>query len=333
MEARQFQKLKIIYIADILNRYSDDEHPLSAADIIEKLADYGISAERKAIYDDIEMLCQYGLDIVKTRSPKIGYFIGERNLELPEIYLLTDAVRSANFITPKKTRELISKLDNMLSVSQAQRRDKGIYIDSLHKCKNEEIYYNIDTLNEAILKGIKITLKYCTRTLGEGKQVQTVEKNMEISPYALLWENDYYYLVGNNAKYDNLIHLRLDRIRQVKLTDKPYRHFSEVSSYREVFDVADYISKTFNMYGGESKTVEFRCKKSRLEQIVDRFSENIMIYHVTEDSFSFSVEALISDGLISWLLQFGSDIEVLSPAELRDSIKEKIKKLGETYVV
>ncbi len=333
MEARQFQKLKMLYLVDILNRYTDEDHPMSANAICEKLATYGVSAERKAIYDDIEMLIMYGYDIIKTRTPRFGYFMASRNLELPEIYMLSDAVRSADFITPKKTRELITKLDNMLSVSQAASRDKGIYIDSIHKCKNEEIYYSIDNLSKAIAEGKKITLRYCQRLLLEGKKIETKEKPMLLSPYALIWENDHYYLVCNNEKYDNLLHLRLDRIKKVEITEAPYRHFSEVSRYTDTFDVADYTAKAFNMYGGVLQKIELKCKKEKLEQIIDRFSDNIMIYSVTENTFNFSTEAMISDGFIAWILQFGTDVEVLSPHSLRSAISEKVRTIGELYAL
>lgn len=331
MEARQFQKLKILYIVDILNRYTDEEHPMTAAAICEKLSSYGICAERKAIYSDIEMLVHYGYDIIKTRSPHFGYFMASRNLELPEIYLLSDAVRSANFITPKKTRELLAKLDKMLSISQAQQRDKGIYIDSVHKCKNEEIYYSIDNINKAIAANRKITFKYCIRALEEGKKIAVREKQMTVSPYAMLWQNDHYYLVGNNEKYDNLIHLRLDRMKKVEITNSPSRHFSAVSCYKEAFDVADYAAKAFNMYGGELKRIELKCSKSKLEQIIDRFSDNIMIFSVTEDTFNFSTDAMISDGLIGWILQFGKDVEAIEPPELRQALKNRAEMLGEMY--
>ena len=137
MESRRNGKLKILYIIDILKKYSDEDHPLSAKEICSYLEDYDISAERKAIYDDIENLIFYGFDIIKTRTPKSGVFLASRDFEIPEIYLLTDAVQSADFITPKKTRELVSKLDSMLSVEQAKLRQRSTYIEYNHKCSNE----------------------------------------------------------------------------------------------------------------------------------------------------------------------------------------------------
>ena len=331
MEARASQKLKLLYIVNILKEQTDEEHPLNASEICEKLEGYGITAERKAIYSDIDALVDFGYDIINTRVPRRGYFLASRDFELPEIYLLSDAVRSADFVSPKKTRELIAKLDAMLSVHQAKKREKGIFINPKQKCNNEEIYYSIDKISEAIVKHKKVTLKYFQRSLTENRQIETLYKDMVVSPYALIWQNDHYYLVANNQKYDNLMHLRLDRMKGVEISTENWRHFSEVSPYTDSFDIADYTAKTFNMFGGKEEKIELRCNKKMLEQIIDRFSEEIFIYKVTDTTFSFSANAIISEGLIGWLLQFGTDIEVVSPRILRDSVAEKITALGELY--
>ena len=159
MARQSNQKLKLIYVLDILKKYSDEEHPLNATEIAERLDKVGVSAERKAVYDDIACLEAYGCDIIKATTPKKGWFIGDREFEIPEIYLLSDAVRSANFISAKKTRELLSKLNNMLSVHQAKRRDDGVFFAAKDKSGNEEIYYSIDSLSRAIeeKKQVKIT--------------------------------------------------------------------------------------------------------------------------------------------------------------------------------
>ena len=331
MAARTNQKMKLLYIIDILEKYSDEENPINANELCSRLEAVGVSAERKAIYNDIDTLIDFGYDIIKTRTPRFGYFLASRRFELPEVYLLSDAVRSAEFITPKKTRELISKLDAMLSENQAKKREKGIYINGKTKCKNEEIYYNIDKISSAIEHKKQIKLVYFQRTLQEGKKIVLKEKTLTVSPYALIWENDKYYLVCNNAKYDNLMHLRLDRIKNVEITADTYRHFSEVSEYTEFFDIADYTSKTFNMYSGQTQEIELKCSKKILEQIVDRFSDEIFIYKVTDDTFSFSVKAVVSQGLISWILQYGSDIEVISPETLKDGVIKTVEKIKDMY--
>ena len=152
----------------------------------------------------------------------------------------SDAVQAADFITPKKTRELVSKLDAMMSDEQARTREKSTYIEYSHKCNNEEIYINIDTLRQAIEKGKKVTLRYISRILADGRHITPAEKNFKVSPYALIWTDDHYYLVCNNEKYDNLMPVRIDRIKTVTLTNEKARHFSEVSNYTNKFDLSKY---------------------------------------------------------------------------------------------
>lgn len=329
--ARRGQKVKLLYIIKILTELTDEEHPLSATEICQKLAEYDITAERKAIYDDINCLIDFGFDIIVTRVPKNGYFLASREFELPEIFLLGDAVRTADFISEKKTRELIKKLDKMLSKYQAKRSLNAIYIDSSNKTRNEEIFYNIDRINTAISEGKKITFKYGKRILAENREIITEYKTRTVSPYAMTWQDDHYYLIGNYDKYDNLMNLRVDRIKSVQITNEPIRHFSEVSNYRDAFDVADYTKKLFGMFGGETVDIKLRCSSTMLEQVNDRFGEDIFITNVTDSHFDFSAKAAISEGLVTWIMNYGDKIEVLKPIELRQKIADRAQKILEIY--
>ncbi len=331
MAERKGQKIKIICTLDILKKYSDEDHPITATEICEKLSAMGVTAERKSVYDDIANLIDYGYDIIRASSPKRGFFLASREFEVPEIYLLTDAVRTAKFITPKKTRELISKLDSMLSENQAGLREKHIYIDSINKCDNEEIYYSIDILSDAIAKNKKVEFDYFTRTINADRTVGTVKKHRTISPYALTWQDDHYYLIGNYDKYDNIAHFRLDRMRKVKITDIPRRYFGEVSGYSDYFDIADYTSKLFNMHSGKLETIEFCCNRQIAEQVFDRFSTNIFIKNFTEDTFDFSVKAAVSEALVTWIINYGDKVTVKSPESLKEMIKFRAKAVLDLY--
>ncbi len=325
------QKLKTLYILDILKHYSDEEHPLNSSDIAKKLAEYGIEAERKSIYDDIYNLEQYGCDIIKTSSPKQGWFIGEREFEVPEIYLLCDAVRSARFISAKKTRELLEKLHSMLSEAQAKRSNESVFFSLGEKCSNEELYYSIDTISTAIKENRQIKLTYSSRSLDTSRQTVKNSKEMVINPYALTWQDDYYYLIGNHSKYDNLIHLRLDRISKVSLLETIARHFSEVSEYKEAFDIADYTAKLFSMYSGELTEIELCCRRDIAEQVFDRFSEEIFIKNISEEEFSFSVKAAVSEALVTWVMNYGEKIKVIKPKELQQRIIQRAQTVLKNY--
>lgn len=325
------QKLKLLYIIKILEQYSDEEHPISSTFIIEKLESRGIKAERKAIYDDIECLQEFGYDIIKTRNPKAGYFLADREFELPEVFLLQDAVRTAHFISEKKTRDLCKKLSGKLSVHQLGRNKTEIYINTDGKTKNESIFYSIDTISRAIENRHKITFKYGVRLLNANRESETVYKDRIANPYAMTWQDDHYYLIGNYDKYDTLVHLRIDRMKSVCESGEKCRHFSEVSKYTDSFNAADYTQSLFDMFVGERQTVHLRCSKKLLEQIFDRFGENIFVTNVSETHFEFDAQCAVSRGLVSWLAGFGNDIEVLSPDSLREMMWERAQKILELY--
>lgn len=331
MPVQSGQRIKLIKIIDILKRYSDEEHPINAIEIANRLEDMGISAERKSVYNDIELLIDYGYDICKTRLPRTGYFLASRDFEIPEIYMLSDAVKTSDFITAKKTRELLKKLYGMLSVNQEKAISKNVFFDNGKKSENEEIYYNIDSLNRAIIEKKKVSLIYFNRKINDSRKIVSEEKVLKVSPYALIWQNDKYYLVCNNEKYDNLMHIRVERMKKVTVTDEDYLPFSSVSEYKDEFDVADYVSKSFSMFTGKPAKIELRCDNKIAEQLFDRFSDKIFITKVYDNHFSVNVDAILSEGLVNWLMQFGDEIEVVKPDSLRDMIKNRASKILKIY--
>lgn len=330
MAKKQGQRLKILYILDFLKRESDEEHPVTAADICEYLDSQGIAAERKSVYADISALTDYGADIVRSGSPR-GWFLASREFEEPEIYLLADAVRTAGFISAAKTRELVKKLDSFVSRYQAQKRENRVYFSSCAKSVNEEIFYSIDKISRAVSEKKKISFEYVNRVLSPDRTIEKQKREMLISPYALTWQDDHYYVIGNYEKYDNLIHLRLDRMYKVEITDMPQRHFSEVSEYTDYFDTPDYTAKLFGMHGGEIYDIELKCSKKITEQVADRFGEDIFIKKVTDEDFCFTVRAALSDALVSWVISYGDRVKVLEPQVLRDMVISRTEKVLGLY--
>ncbi len=326
------QKLKLLYLADILKRETNEDHVLSAIDLAKRLADYGISSERKSIYSDIEILKDYGFDIILTRSPKYGYFLASGEFEPHEVRLLMDAVQAAGFISNKKTKELIDKISLLTNNFDAVKLKKQIYVDSKQKSSNEEVYYSIDTINKAIIQGRQITLTYVKRVVKDNKTVSFSEKRHTVNPYALIWTNDHYYLIANNIKYDNLMHLRIDRMRKVSIVeDSIIRPLKEVSDYTGSFDSADYVSKHLNMFSGQAKPIELICDNSVIEQILDKFGERTPIYPNDEKTFVARFNSAVNDGLVSWILQYGNLVKVASPKELKTKVVETAKLVIDNY--
>lgn len=326
------QKIRILFLQDIFVRRSDENNVFSAEDLCDiLLEDYEISVERKAIYGDIDALREYGLDIVNVRAPKRGYYLKNRKFEMAEVRLLTDAVLAAKFISPQKTKSLVYKIGSLASESQEERLRKQVYVNSSVKCSNEELYDVISTLHRAIERNVQVQFDYSKRVL-QKRYVRRMESKMfTVNPYSLIWSNDHYYLVCNNPKYSNLMHVRLDRINNIHITDVKCRHFSTVSKYKEKFDSADYSNRLFNMFSGESGNVLLRCTNDIIEEILERFGENVPIKIDGENSFIAKANVELSDGLVSWIMQFGERIEVLGPHELKKAIRDKAKMIYKIY--
>lgn len=331
MAGKPNSKLKLLYLLDILWHYSDEDHVLTAKQLCEKLEDYGVQAERKSIYTDIATLSQFGLDIINAKSPRRGFFMASRQYEIAEVRLLIDAVQAANFISNKKTIALKDKLYRLVSRSQAEDMESQVFIENKLKCDNEEMYYIIDTINKAIRQGMQIEFSYKKRKLTRKMTTSNEEKKFLVNPYALVWINDRYYLICNNPKYDNLMHTRLDRMKKIEILDEKARSFAEVSEYKHVFDATDYASKMFNMYSGEVNQIELRCSNSIIDEILDRFGSEMPLKADGDEHFIIKVQAAMSEGLVSWLLQYGAAIKVQSPMTLANEVKENAARVLALY--
>lgn len=328
------KKVRALLIYQLLEKYSDENHPLSGGRLIELLSERGLECDRKAVYRDIDALKEIGFDIlfVKGRGSNGGYFLASRKFQLPEVVLLIDAVTSAGFITPKKTAALVDKLKSLVSEEQSKSLVSQVYVNpTASKCDNEEIYIIIDSLHDAILQRHKVSFTYRRRNVDFRKNRKFTDKSFKVSPYALIWKDDHYYLVCNNGKYDNLMNLRIDRMKKLKILNENARHISEVSTYKTEFDTQDYSSKMFNMFSGEDCEVSLICEYDLLEEILDRFGASIPLgYHDTQH-FKTTVHATLSDGLVSWIMQYGAKVCVSSPPELVDMIKQKAKSIADVY--
>lgn len=328
------QKLKLLLVLDLLLRESDEYHPVDIEKILLYLRNHGVVCERKSVYNDIGILKEFGYDILYTKTPKNGYFVATRDFEEAEIRLLCDAVQAANFISPKKSALLCEKILKLLSAPQAKEIKGQVYVENRPKSTNEEIYYTVDKLNRAIRNGKKVSLLYRRRIITEKSAVEYEEKTHTLSPYGMIWKDDHYYLVGNNIKYDNIMVLRVDRIRGLEVLEtEPIRPFSEVSPYKTYFDTADYAKTHFNMFTGTTERVELICRNALIESVLDRFGEDIHIMRVNDDKFKLTVDAAVSEGLVSWIMQFGGKMQVSKPKTLKKMVTDRASEIMKLYVI
>lgn len=317
------KRVKTEYILKYLSEYSDSEHCVNSNAIISYLAENGISCARKSVYDDISALNLFGYDISRGASSNDGYFMAERTFETSEIRLMIDAVTSAPFITEKKTKELIEKLLGFLSVYQQEVIKSQLSSSKRIKFSNEQIYYVIDEINRAIAAKKRVEFDYYKYEIVDNKPVLTKQRRFEISPYALVWANDKYYLVGNYDKYDNLSNYRLDRIKMIDISDKAARPYSDVCGYDTEFDSSDYVKKNIMMYNGEEIEIELVCSNELLDLMIDKFGSDTMIVNKMKNRFYIKATVFFSEGLIDWLFQYCDRVKILSPKMLEEKIIEK----------
>lgn len=327
-KAVQSSKKKIFYVLEILKKYSDDQHPITASEIVEMLkSKYDLIAERKSIYRDIEVLKDCGYSIEKMGSD--GFFLAERDFEPVEIRLLNDAIIGASFITQRKTKELSKKLIKELSVFQSKQIESQTYFDNRVKFTNEHILYVIDTIHTAICENKKITFGYYRKRIVDNKISRIHARDHVISPYALIWSEDKYYLVGNYEKYDTLSHYRLDRMENVTVINEPSRCFQEVSCYKNSFDAGDYVSKTFRMYSGMDEMIDLVCSNDIIEKITDKFGESVHYMSIGKDKFRVRARGFSSQGLVEWLMMLSDRCYIVAPQSLRNEVVERARSIVE----
>ena len=328
MARSSFQKLKIVYVMDFLMHNSDENHPVSVAQIIAHLEAKGISAERKSIYDDIECLRDYGMDIVHTGSGRNnGYYVASRDFELPELKLLVDSVQSSKFITHKKTISLIKKIESLAGVHEAQQLNRQVFVKNRIKTMNESIYYNVDEIHRAIAENQEIRFHYFEYTVSKEKRLRRDGQWYVLSPYALSWDDENYYLVGYDEETEKLKHFRVDKMLDIELTGR-VRNGKEIY---EAFDMGEYAKKVFGMFSGSQESVKLRFDVSLVGSVIDRLGRDTIIIPEGENSFVVWTDVIISPRFYAWVFGFGDKAKILEPAAAVEGMKEHIKNVLTVY--
>ena len=322
------QKLRIMYVLDILRRHTDNEHGITMHGITKELCSYGITAERKTIYDDIALLRDvYGADIETIRAGgESEYRLLSREFELPELKLLVDAVQSSKFITRKKSDELIRKLESLTSRYEAQALQGQVYVHNRIKTMNETIYYNVDAVNEGIVRNRRISFHYFEWTPERRKKLRRNGALYTVSPLALGWDNENYYLVAFDGNERRIKHYRVDKMLDISCTDELRESAQELYG----FDAAVYSRKVFGMFGGREEKVTLLCDNSVAGAVIDRFGQDIMTIP-DGDSFTFTAAVQVSPQFFAWLCGLGNKIKIESPESVRQEFKEYIYTISENY--
>ena len=314
------QKLKPLYLAKILLEKTDENHPMDRTEIQDALSAYGVKCERKTFYNDVKLLRYFGLDIIAEHDDKeVKYYIGNRRFELAELKILVDSVQSSRFITQKKTNSLIKKLESLVSEYEAKQLDRQVYVPGKIKHENETIYYNVDAIHTAINRKQRIQFQYYDWVVEQGKNLSERGQSRQrlrhegrfydVSPWALICNDQNYYLVGFDENLKELIHYRVDKMINLEGLNKP----GTDSKKTEGFDINAYTNKLFGMYDGTEERVTLNVQQSLAAVLLDRFGNNTKASFCKDGSINLEVEVAVSDQFLGWVLALGNEVRIVSP--------------------
>lgn len=321
------QKLKLLYLTKIFREQTDEEHMLTIAEIIKKLSAYDFSADRKTLYTDFEELRHFGLDII---SQQIGrqhyYYLGAREFELPELKLLVDSVQSAKFITAQKSQKLIKKLEGLVSKYEATQLQRQVYITGRVKTMNESIYYNVDKLHAALSADAQIQFQYYQWNVKKEMELRRGGKLYQVSPWGLMWDDEYYYLVAYDAETDKIKHYRVDKMLRIQITDQKRAGKGRYQS----FNLPDYTKRIFGMFSGEETKVTLEADNSMAGVLIDRFGKDIMLIPQDGGRFRATVDVAISDQFLGWIVALGT-VKIVGPEAVVEKMQAKVSNLIADY--
>lgn len=293
---------------------------MSANYLVKRLKSYGITCERKTIYKDLEELSDFGFDIIRDRK---GAFLAARQFELPELKLLVDAVQSSRFITEKKSEELISKLSNLLCKYDAAALKRQVIVKNRVKSMNESIYYNVDTVFEAMNKNSMISFRYGVWNADKRLECKREGKIYNISPWYMQWENEKYYMIGYDKQENKIKHFRIDKLMQIQI-------LSEKRQGKEEFDKLDmaaYGKRHFSMFQGETASVTLLFDKEMAGVVLDRFGQDVWMHQEDGKYFRVVADVVVSNQFFGWLLGLGTKVHVLEPVWVRQQYRELLQSV------
>lgn len=323
------QKLKLFYLSKIMREKTDDQHGLTMPEIQKYLEEYGVTADRKSLYDDLETLKVLGYDIISGKEGKnFLYRVGKKKFEIAELKLLVDAVQSSKFITERKSRDLIKKITELASDYEATQLKRQVVVQGRIKTMNESIYYVVDDIHNAISTNRKIRFEYMRWNL-EKKMEPRRDTLYEVSPWALTWDDENYYMIAFDGQEKKIKHYRVDKMRRIEVTKEK----REGRALLNEFDLAAYAKKNFGMFGGEEVKVKLAFRNELVGVIIDRFGKDISIRPTKQEGWSEThVDVALSDQFLGWIFSLGKGVKLLGPDEVVDRYVKEIDEIRGQYI-
>lgn len=313
-------KQRLLRLLRYLYENTDEEHPVKTPELVEIFSDQNAHAKRKTLQDDIRILEGEGYDIETIKSYYYAYYMRTREFELPELKLLIDAVSSSRFITKDKSDELIEKLSRLSSKYQAEKLVRHIYTANRLKPGNENIYYIVDQITDAINEEKKVGFKYFDYTPEKEKILRRDGEEYLVSPYGLLWDDNHYYMVGYFDHKESITTFRVDRISVLGIKDEP------AVPRPDDFDINTYAQERVNMFTGETQEVLLQCDNDMMKSIIDQFGEDVETQIVDNSRFRVKVQVNVSQTFYAWVFQFNGKIRIYGPEDIVNEYRVMLEK-------
>lgn len=321
-------KLKLLYLQKIFLERTDEEHGMTMPEIVKALEEYGISAERKSVYGDIQALQDFGMDIIGEQKGRVySYYVGSREFELPELKLLVDAVQSSKFVTERKSNELIGKLEGLGSRHEARKLQRQVYVSGRIKTMNESIYYNVDEIQNAISRNEKIRFQYFQWNVKKEMELRRGGKFYCVSPWGVSWDNENYYMIGYDKEAETMKYYRVDKMLKLSAAGEK----REGRDVFEAMDLAALSKKTFSMFAGEEQYVKLEFVNHMAGIAIDRFGRDIALIKKDEEHFVVNVKVAVSRQFLAWVISLGDGVKVLGPDTVIEQMFEEGKRLASVY--
>lgn len=322
------QKLKMYRLAQILIEKTDDEHYITMPEIISELEKYDITAERKSIYNDIRELEEIGIVVEgEQRGRQFHYHVVSRQFELAELKLLVDAIQASKFITVKKSNELIKKIETFCSEYEAKQLQRQVYVQNRIKTMNESIYYSIDAIHNAIAGNRKISFQYFSWNVKKEMELRHDGQFYCISPWALSWDDENYYLVGFDSKADKIKHYRVDKMLKISVVDE----MREGKEHFKQFNAADYARMNFAMFGGKEESVTVRLHNDMCGVFIDRFGKDITFIPVDDQHCTVHLKVALSTHFLGWIFALGDNVQIIGPGSVLEYVRNEIDSIYKRY--
>lgn len=315
------QKRKLLVLRDILHTETDEEHPLTLEQLRILLESHDIQAERKSLYDDLEQLRLQGEDIICVRDRSVRYYMGQRAFDLPELRLLVDAVQSSKFITHRKSETLIRKLEGLTSRHLAGQLQRQVTVSGRIKSMNESIYYNVDTLQLAMAENCAVQFRYFDWDMHKKRQLRRGGAAYTASPWALLWDDENYYMVAYDHDHAQMRHYRVDRMQSIL----PLEGSRQGADAFARLDMGAYTRGTFGMFGGREQLITLRCDAAMAGVILDRFGQDTVMIP-DGDSFTARVSVVVSPQFFGWLTGLEGKVTV-TDEDVATAYRQYLRKI------